>query len=188
MVSLGALWLPILVATLLVWIVSAIAWTVAPHHKKEFRVIPDQDDFISNLGQRNLAPGQYWFPYSPNQKDLQSPEMIAKMERGPVGLLTVWKSGKPNMAKPMILTFVYMLGVSFVVAYLASRTLDIGDPYLHKFRVTSTIAFLAYGAGTFWDAIWFGTPWGRTWRTLADCFVYSLLVGGSFAGLPGLAG
>lgn len=186
MVSLGALWLPILSATVLVWIASAIAWTVAPHHKTDFRTVPDQDDFLANLKRRNLSPGQYWFPHSADPKEMQSKEMADKMEQGPVGLLTVWKAGKPNMAKPMLLTLLYMLVVSIVVAYLARHTLDTADPYVHKFRVTSTIAFLAYGAGLLWDAIWFGTPWPRTWKSLLDCAVYSLLVGGSFAGLwPG---
>ncbi len=181
--SLGALLLPIVVSALLVWIASAIAWTVAPHHKTDFSVIPDQDDFMSSVGGRNLSPGQYWFPYSRDQKELQSPEMIAKMEKGPVGLLTVWKSGKPNMAKPLVMTFIYMLAVSFVVAYLATKALETGDPYGLKFRVTSTIAFLAYGGGLFWDSIWFGTPWARTGKSLVDCAVYALLTGGAFAGL-----
>ena len=76
-----------------------------------------------------------------------------------------------------------MLAVSFVVAYLASKTLEAGDPYGQKFRVTSTIAFLAYGGGLFWDSIWFGTPWTRTWKSLVDCAVYAVLTGGAFAGL-----
>ncbi len=73
--------------------------------------------------------------------------------------------------------------MSFVVAYLVTKTLDAGDPYGQKFRVTSTIAFLAYGGALFWDSIWFGTPWNRTWKSLADCAVYALLTGGTFAGL-----
>ena len=32
MVALSGLWLPILVATAVVWIASAIVWTVLPHH------------------------------------------------------------------------------------------------------------------------------------------------------------
>ncbi len=181
--SLGALLLPIVVSALLVWIASAIAWAVAPHHKTDFSVIPDQDDFLSTVGGRNLSPGQYWFPYSRDQKEMQSPEMIAKMEKGPVGLLTVWKSGKPNMAKPMVMTFIYLLAVSFVVAYLATQALEPGYSYRHKFVVTSMIAFLAYGGGLFWDSIWFGTPWARTGKSLVDCAVYALLTGGAFAGL-----
>ena len=181
--SLGALLLPIVVSAVLVWIASAIAWTIAPHHKTDFSVIPDQDDFMSSVGGRNLSPGQYWFPYSRDQKEMQSPEMIAKMDKGPVGLLTIWKSGKPNMAKPMVMTFIYMLAVSFFVAYLATQALEAGDPYGQKFRVTSTIALLAYGGGLFWDSIWFGTPWTKTWKSLGDCLVYGLLTGGAFAGL-----
>ena len=81
--SLGALLLPIVMSALLVWIASAIAWTAAPHHKKDFGVIPDQDDFTFGFGGRNLSPGQYWFPYTRDQEEMQSPEMIAKMEKGP---------------------------------------------------------------------------------------------------------
>ena len=67
MVTLGALWLPVLLSAVIVWVVSAIAWTVAPHHKADFKVIPDQDGFLGELGRRNLPPGQYWFPFPPTR-------------------------------------------------------------------------------------------------------------------------
>ena len=42
MVALSGLWLPILVATAVVWIASAIVWTVLPHHKSDFAKIEDE--------------------------------------------------------------------------------------------------------------------------------------------------
>lgn len=180
MVTLGALWLPILLSAVIVWIASAIAWTASPHHKADFKVIPDQDDFLDNVGKRSLAPGQYWFPYSSNREDMNTPEMVAKQERGPVGLLTVWKSEKPNMAKPMILSVVFYVIVGVFVAYMASLTLSPGTEYMRGFRLTSAVAFMTYSGALLPDAIWFGTPWRRTWLTMVDGLIYALLTGGVF--------
>ncbi len=183
MVTIGALWLPILLSAVIVWIASAIAWTIAPHHKSDFRVIPDQDDFLANTGKRNLAPGQYWFPYSTNPKDMQSPEMMAKMEQGPVGLLTIWSAGKPNMGKPMMLSGIYYVMISLFVAYIAGRTLVTGAEYLSVFRVAGAVTFVAYAGALIPDAIWFGTPWSRTWKSAGDALVYALLTAGMFGWL-----
>ncbi len=183
MVTLGALWLPILLSAAIVWVASAIAWTASPHHKPDFKVIPDQDDFLDSLGKRNLAPGQYWFPHSTNPADMKSPEMIQKQERGPVGVLTVWAAGKPKMGKPMALSLMLYVCVGIFVAYVASRTLQPGADYLAVFRITGTIAVVAYVGGIFPDAIWFGTPWRRTWMTVVDGVVYGLLTAGVFGWL-----
>jgi len=186
MVTLGALWLPILLSAVIVLIASAIAWTVAPHHKPDFRVIPDQDDFLENVGKRNLAPGQYWFPFSTDPADMKNPDMIAKQERGPVGLMTVWPAGTPKIGRPMALSFVHYLLVGVMLAYVSSRTLSADASYIAVFRISGTISVVAYVAGIFPDAIWFGTPWRRTWLSAFDGVVYGLLTAGVFGWLwPG---
>ena len=48
-VPLSSLWLPILIAALLVWIASALFWTVGPHHKHEFAPLPDEDRVLAAL-------------------------------------------------------------------------------------------------------------------------------------------
>ncbi|MCZ6916650.1 MAG: hypothetical protein O7I93_07725 [Gemmatimonadetes bacterium] len=187
MVTIAALWLPILLSAVLVWIASAIAWTAAPHHKSDFRVIPNQDDVLDLVGSKNLTPGQYWFPNSSDRKDMAKPEMVAKMEKGPVGVMTIMPNGRPNMGKAMALSFVFYLGVGIMVAYLAGRTIAAGAEYLAVFRVAGTVAFVAHVGALFPDSTWFGTPWKRTWKSVGDGFVYALLTGGAFGAFwPGM--
>jgi hypothetical protein len=90
------------------------------------------------------------------------------------------------MAKGMVLSFVYYLAVSFCVAYVASRTISPGAAYLAVFRITGTVAWLAYGAGVVQDAVWFGRPWGAVGKHLIDSLAYGLFTAGVFGWLwPG---
>ena len=42
MVTIGALWLPILLSAIAVWVASAIIWMAMPHHKSDWRKLPDE--------------------------------------------------------------------------------------------------------------------------------------------------
>ena len=135
------------------------------------------------LTPQGVVPGQYSIPYAVSGKDLQDPETARRFEEGPVGILTVMPSGAPTMGSKIILSFVFYLLISTVVAYMASRTLDPGADYLAVFRVAGTAAWLAYGTATVPDAIWFGRPWSGIVKGLLDALAYGLLTAGFFAWL-----
>ena len=183
MVTIGALWLPILLSAIAVWVASAIIWMVMPYHKSDFRKLPDEDAALRALTPQGLVPGQYSFPYSGSPEDLRDPETARKFEAGPVGFLTVVPSGTPTMGGKIMLSFVFYLVISMVVAYLVSRTLDPGADYLAVFRVTGTVAWLAYGTATVPDAIWFGRPWSGIVKGMLDALVFGLLTAGFFGWL-----
>ncbi len=179
MVTIGALWLPILLSGIAVWMVSAFIWMILPHHKSDFAKLPDEDAVLQALAPQQLAPGQYSIPYAPSRSDL-TPETIRKFEEGPVGFFAVVPSGAPTMGGKIVLSFVFYLVISVIVAYLASRTLDPGADYLAVFRVTGTVAWLAYGTATVPDAIWFGRPWSVVVKGMLDATVFALLTAGFF--------
>lgn len=61
-----------------------------------------------------------------------------------------------------------------------------GDPAVRRlavFRITGTVAWLAYGAATVPDAIWFGRPWSAIGKNLFDALMYGLLTAGVFGWL-----
>jgi hypothetical protein len=180
MVTIGALWLPILLSAIAVWVASALFWMVLPHHKSDFGKLPDEDAALQALNPQRLVPGQYSIPHATSPKDFQDPEIARKFEEGPVGFLTVVPSGAPAMGSKIMLSFVFYLLISTVVAYLASRTLDPGANYLAVFRVSGTVAWLAYGTATVPDAIWFGRPWSGIVKGLLDALAYALLTAGFF--------
>lgn len=182
-VPLPDLWLPILIATVLVWIASALMWTVMPHHKKDFKSIPDEDKVLEAMRSAGVKPGSYFFPFSEDRGEMASPEMKAKMEEGPMGTMIVMQPGAFAMAKPMILQAIYILLATVLVAYIGAVTMAPGTSYLTVFRVIATAAILAYAGAHAPRSIWFGRPWGNTFKELFDGLVYGLLTAGVFGSM-----
>jgi hypothetical protein len=183
MVTIVSLWLAILISAVLVWIISALVWTVLPHHKSDYQALPDEEAALNALRPQNLAPGQYNMPHVPSMGQMNEPEVRQKFEAGPVGFLTVVPNGVPSMGMNMMLSVIYYLVISIFVAYLTSRTLAPGADYLAVFRVAGTTAWLAYGWAIIPDAIWFGRPWSAVVKHLIDSLVYALFTAGVFGWL-----
>lgn len=185
MVTIASLWLSLLLATVLVWIASALVWMVLPHHKSDYKSLPDEDG-VRNALNPGLSPGQYMIPHMTEWDPSKDPEGARKFTEGPVGFLTVVPRGVPNMSKMVLRSLVFYLFVAGTVAYLATRSIPAGADYLAVFRFTGTVAWAAYGFAIIPDAIWFGRPWKTVWKHLADAFLYALLTAGAFAGFwPG---
>ncbi len=182
MAFLAALWLPILLASVIVFVASSIMHMVLPYHKGDYRGFPDEDKVLSALRAASLTRGLYIFPYC-TQEQMKSPEMQEKYRQGPVGMMTVFPSGPPALPKFLGLWFGFCLLISFFVAYLAWHTLTPGIHYLVVFRVVGTAAFLAYSMGTLSNGIWKGQTLGFTLKEFFDGLVYALLTAGTFGWL-----
>ena len=182
MVSLAALWLPILLSAVIVFIASSILHMVLPYHKNDYSKLPDEEKVVAALRGMTLPRGLYIFPYCTHQ-EMKKPEMVEKYKKGPVGHMTIFPSGQINMGKYLRQWFVYCLIVAFFAAYLASRTLMPGTHYLQVFRVVGTAAFMAFGIGTLANGIWKGQPWGMTIKETVDGLIYGLLTAGTFGWL-----
>jgi hypothetical protein len=182
MVSLTALWLPILLAAVIVFIASSIMHMVLPYHRNNYKQLPDEDKLLATLRGANLKRGLYMFPFC-THKDMKSPATVEKFNQGPVGMLTVLPSGPANMGKYLGTWFVYCLVIGLFVAYLTGHTVPAGARYLAVFRVAGTAAFLAYGLGNLSNGIWKGQPWGVTIKEAIDGLVYGLLTAGTFGWL-----
>jgi hypothetical protein len=182
MVPLSALWLPILLSAVIVFVASSIMHMVLPYHKSDYQQLPDEDKLLATLRAANLKRGLYVFPFC-NHKDMKSPAVQEKYKQGPVGMMTILPSGPPNMPKYLVQWFVYCLVVGFFVAYLTGHTVAPSTHYLAVFRVAGTAAFLAYGLGGLSSAIWKGQPWSVTIKEVIDGLIYGLLTAGTFGWL-----
>lgn len=182
MVPLTALWLPILLAAVIVFFASSIMHMVLPYHRSDYQKLPDEDKLLAALRAAGLKRGLYVFPFC-THKEMRSPAMIEKYNQGPVGMLTVFPSGPPAMPKFLAMWFVYCLVIGFFVAYLTGHTVAPGARYLAVFRVAGTAAFLAYGVGQLVNSIWAGQPWSVTIKHVIDGLVYGLLTAGTFGWL-----
>ena len=182
MVSLDALWLPILLSAVLVFVLSSIIHMVLGYHSSDYTGLPNEDAVRDAIRSGNPAPKQYIIPYC-TPKEMGSPEMKRKYVEGPVGVLNLKPAGAYSMGPSLIQWFVFTLVVSFFVAYVASHTVPAGTAYLEVFRIVGTVGFLAYAMGQLPAAIWMGKPWAVAGKEVFDGLLYGLVTAGAFGWL-----
>ncbi|MGH9793196.1 MAG: hypothetical protein ACRD5G_00360 [Candidatus Acidiferrales bacterium] len=182
MVDLTALWLPILLSSVIVFVASSVLHMVIPYHRSDYQKLPDEEKLLEAMRNAGVAPGNYHFPHC-THKEMKSPEVQEKIKRGPVGLLNVIPSGPPNMGKYLGQWFLLCLLIGVFVAYVAGRTLAPGTDYLAVFRIAGTVAFVAYAGGQLSDSIWKGQRWRVTAKHVVDSLIYALLIAGTFGWL-----
>ena len=182
MVSLAALWLPIVLSAIFVFIASSIMHMLLPYHRGDYRKLPDEEKLLDVLRGAGLTRGLYVFPFC-THKEMNSPAMAEKYKQGPVGMLTVMPSAPPAMPKFLGQWFGFCVLVGFFVAYLAAHTVPLGANYRAVFRVVGTAAFLAYGLGNLSNGIWKGQTWSMTIKEVVDGLIFGLLTAGTFGWL-----
>jgi hypothetical protein len=182
MVSLTALWLPILLSAVAVFIASSIIHMALPWHSKDFKSFPAEDGVLDAMRPFNLAPGQYVAPRPESMAHMSSPEFKAKVARGPRLAVTVL-SASNGMGRNLVLWFVYGIVIGVFAAYVAGLTLGPGAEYMTVFRITSTVTFAAYGLALWHNVIWYSSGFGATVRSTIDALVYGLVTGGVFGWL-----
>lgn len=183
MVPIHALWLPILLSAVIVFVASSILHMALSVHKSDYRRLPDEERVMDALRAAGVTPGRvYYFPFA-TMKEMKSPETVEKFKRGPVGLLTIFPSRTPAMGKYLVAWFIYCLVVGIFAAYLTGRTRMPGAPYLEVFRVAGCSAFLGYSLALVQNSIWKGETWGVTFKHVFDGLIYGLLTAGTFGWL-----
>ncbi len=183
MTGLGALWLPILLSSVIVFIASSIIHTALPWHKSDYRRVPNEDKLMESLRPFAIPPGDYMVPRPQSRDEMRSPEFAEKVKKGPVMVLTVMPNRLIPMAQNLILWFLYLVAVGVFAAYVAGRALPVGAPYLHVFRFTGATAFIGYSVALWQMSIWYRRAWSTTIKTTVDGLIYSLLTAGTFGWL-----
>ncbi len=183
MTGLTALWLPILLSAVIVFVASSVIHMASPWHKSDYLRVPNEDRAMDTLRTLSIPPGDYMMPRPETREDLRSPAFLEKMKKGPVMMFTVMPSGQMAMGRNLALWFLYVVAMGFCAAYVASRALPVGAPYLHVFRFAGTAAFLGY-AGALWPmSIWYRRAWSTTIKSTVDGLIYALLTAGTFGWL-----
>ncbi len=183
MVPLTELLFPILLSAVFVFIVSSILHMVIPIHKGDFAKLPGEEKLLNAMRSENVQPGSYTFPCAGTMKDMGTPEMIEKCNKGPVGVMTVTANGPPTMGKYLAMWFIYSIIIGIFVAYIAGLGLERGASYMTVFRMTAAAAILGYGASAMVDSIWKYQKWGITMKFVFDGVAYGLTTAGTFAWL-----
>ena len=174
------LWLPICVASVTLFFVSAAAWMILPHHNKfDWSKLPKEESFIDSLKQNEVQPGRYMFPHVGSHQEAHKPEFQEKFTSGPVGTLIVF--GKSNMGLNMLWTFVFFVICNSMLAYLAWFALGKQEQsFMEVWRFVGTAAILTYSCSAIPNDIWFKRP---SITNVIDGIVYGVLCGLIFAAL-----
>ena len=183
MVHLTALWLPILVSAVIVFVASSIIHMVLPYHRSDVRKLAQEDEMLSALRRSNIPPGDYCVPHPGSHEAMRKPEFVEKMKQGPVVFMTVSPGSAPSMTGPLVLWFLYSILVGAFAGYLAGSVLASGTHYLAVFRVVGTAAFMGYSLALLQHSIWYKRNWGTTLKSVFDGLIYGLLSAGVFGWL-----
>ncbi len=183
MTALTALWLPILVSAVFVFIASSIIHMGPLWHRNDYPKLPNEDDVTSALRPLAIPPGDYLMPRATDMKEYKTPEFMDKMNKGPVLVMTVLPPGPVNMGRNLTLWFIYTVVVSYFSAYIASRALGPGAHYLQVFRFIGAAAFIGYVLALWQMSIWYWRSWSMTIKSSIDGLIYALLTAGTFGWL-----
>jgi len=178
MPTLADLWLPILIAGVVVFFLSFLSWGVLPVHKGDMAQLPNEQTVIDAFRSWNLPQGTYFFPFmTPERK--KDPAFRAEMGNNPSGLITVF--GRHNMGLNMTLSFLVCVVISLFVAYLCAIALQKGAAFGTVFRFASAAGILGYAFGQLSHQIWFQANTSAKVAAMLEGIVFGLATGAVFA-------
>ncbi len=183
MVSILTLWIPILVAAVIVFIVSSAIHSLLTYHHADFKKLPAETSVMDDLRKHNIPEGEYYFPRAATSEEMKLEAYKTNLEKGPSGFLTILKNAKPSMAPMLIQWFVYCIIINIFSAYIAGRMLSPDAHYLEVFRLVGTVSFMGYALGMWQDSIWFSRSWTVTLKYTFDGLIFALLTAGTFGWL-----
>ncbi len=183
MTGLSALWLPILLSAVFVFVASSLIHMASPWHKSDYPKMPNEDRVMDALRPLAIPPGDYFVPRPSGRDEMRSPAFAEKMKKGPVIVMTVIPSGPTSMARNLVLWFLYTAVVGLFAAYISGRALPPGTPYLRVFRFAGATAFIGYSAALWQMSIWYRRAWTTTIKATVDGLIYALLTAGTFGWL-----
>lgn len=181
MTGLHALWLPVLLSSVFVFVVSSIIHMASPWHKSDYPKMPNEDKVMDALRLLSIPPGDYMVPRPSSRQEMRSPDFAEKVKRGPVVVLTVMPPGPMSMSRSLVLWFLYSAVVSLFAAYVAGRALPPGADSLSIFRFAGVTAFVGYALALWQMSIWYGRSWTTTIKATVDGLIYAALTAGAFA-------
>jgi hypothetical protein len=181
--GLHSLWLPIVLSSVLVFVVSSLIHMASSWHKGDYPKAPGEDKVMDALRPFGIPPGDYMIPRPSSREDMRSPEFAEKMKKGPVMILTVLPNGPIAMGTNLVLWFLYSAVVSIFAAHVAGRALPVGAAYLGVFRFAGVTAFAGYSLALWQMSIWYRRAWSTTIKATLDGLIYALLTAGTFGWL-----
>ena len=173
--ALLALWLPILLSAVVVFVISSLIHMVFKWHAPDYRGFANEDAVRDAIRAGGPTPGHYVVPYCKDMKDMAGEAMVKKYREGPVGHFSLAPSDTVNMGKYLGLWFLWSLVVAVVAAFLATQVLGVAPVHaLKAVKLVAAVIFIAHGFGTVQESIWMARPWSTSAKYLLDAALYGL--------------
>lgn len=173
MTALSALWLPILVSAVAVFVASSIIHMTPLWHKTDYPRYANEDRVLDALRPLSLPPGDYFMPRPSSTAEMRSPAFQEKLKRGPAVMMTVMPPWSGSMAGQLGQWFVYCLVVSFLAAYVTAAAVAPGATFTQICRFAGTAAFMGYTLGLWQMSIWYRRAWSITLKSTLDGGIYA---------------
>lgn len=169
------LWKPILVSTVVLFMLSFLVWALLPFHKKDHKRLENQAELQQAIRDLAIKPGVYFFP---------SPKPGEKMDkeawmRGPSGLLTIMKP--PSMAGNMLATAGVLLCVAIGAAYIGYFALGRNADFWRVFQIMTSVGIVAFCFSPLPNMIWFQSRHWAKLMVVVDGVLYGVALGFVFA-------
>jgi hypothetical protein len=179
--ALLALWLPILLSAVAVFVISSLIHMVFKWHASDYRAFANEDAVSAAIRAGQPTPGRYVLPYCSDMKDMASEEMKKKYEEGPVGHVTIMPNGAHNMGKYLGLWFLWCLVIAIVTAFIVTQLMGLSPARGRAAaKLAGAVTFIAHGFGSITESIWMGRSWSTTAKNLLDAALYALGTGAVF--------
>jgi hypothetical protein len=184
MTVIHTLWLPILLASVFVFLVSSILhMAMSWWHRSDYKKIPQEDAVMDTLRPFGIPPGDYMVPSCSGPSEMKSTEFCEKLKKGPVMMVTVVPSGPINMGKSLGLWFLYLIAVNFITGYVACHALWGWAGYARVFKIAGVTAFLGYSAALWQMSIWYQRSCLTTLKSTIDGVIYAGVTAATFGWL-----
>jgi hypothetical protein len=180
MTWISALWLPIIVATVVVFLASAIIHMAPLWHKKDYPAVPNETQVSDALRPFAIPPGDYMLPGADSMEQMKSPEYVARVLAGPNMIITVLPNAVWTMGRNLGLWFLYCLIVSAFAACIADSALSVNAQGRGLFHIAAMTAFLGYAVALWQMSIWYRRAWSSTLKATLDGVIYALLTAAAF--------
>ena len=173
--ALPALWLPILLSAVVVFVISSLIHMVLKWHAPDYRGFSNEDAVRDAMRAGNPTPGHYVVPYCKDMKEMAGEAMLKKYREGPIGHISLAPNGAPNMGKLLGLWFLWSLAVAVVGAYLAARVYGLDHGHARAAaKLFGAVAFIAHGFGTVTESIWMARSWSTSMKYMLDAALYAI--------------
>jgi len=182
MTPITSLAVPILVATVVVFVLSLIIQTAMPWHKRDFDNVPDDDEFLDAIRQLNIPPGDYTVPSPRLPNGARNPEFVEKWAKGPSVTMTVIPPSD-NMGRYMGQWFAFTLLVAVIAGWVTGTIVRPGGDGHAVFHYGAIITFLCYSLGAWPLSIWYHRKWSTAFKSAFDAILYGVATGMVFSWL-----